>query len=556
MISQKTYTWLFLLVAAVYVAGMFLPLMENDSAQFGAMAFQMFEKNDFINLVKRDIEYLDKPHLHFWLAAFSFKIFGVHEWSYRLPAVVFSIIGAWSTFRLGKLLYNAETGRLAALILVTAQAFILANHDVRTDAVLTGSTILGIWGLIEFIKREKLKHMVLGAIGIGLAFSTKGQIAIFVAGLSIFFYLLYERKWQIFLKWQVLVGLVVFAITISPMVYAYYQQFDLHPEKVVNGQQGVSGVRFIFWNQSFERLTGQRGMQDNSDYFFFYHTFLWAFLPWSLISVIAIFVRIKEFIQIRFVKKAGYEFLTIGGLLAIFHVINLAQFKLPHYINILFPLFAILTASYLYRLQEHDELRALKTIRIIQVVIISLLALLVIVLNMWAFPIDSVFLAILYLGLFGVLIYQITKKAGDYNKIVVGTALIAVFLNFMLNTNFYQKLLQYQGGYQLVMKAKAQNFDLSHTYCLDDGYSRTLDFYSQGANPSLSLEEIRQKIENDEEVSLFVYQEQKDELEQKGMRWKKILVADHFRVSMLTPKFLNPATRDQAISKAYLLELN
>lgn len=556
MISQKTYIWLFLLVAAVYLAGMFLPLMENDSAQFGAMAFQMFDKNDFLNLMKRDIEYLDKPHLHFWLAAFSFKIFGVHEWSYRLPAVVFSIIGAWSTFRLGKLLYNAETGRLAALILVTAQAFILANHDVRTDAVLTGSTILGIWGLIEFIKREKMKHMVLGAIGVGLAFSTKGQIAIFVAGLSIFFYLLYERKWQIFLKWQILVGLIVFAITISPMVYAYYQQFDLHPEKIVNGQQGVSGVRFIFWNQSFERLTGQRGLQTNSEYFFFYHTFLWAFLPWSLISVIAIFVRIKEFIQISFVKKAGYEFLTIGGLLAIFHVINLAQFKLPHYINILFPLFAILTASYLYRLQEQGKLRALKTIRIIQVVIISLLAVLVIVLNMWAFPIDNVFLAILYLGLLGFLIYQLTKKAGDYCKIVVGSALIAVFLNFMLNTNFYQKLLQYQGGYQLVKMAKAQNFDLSHTYCLDDGYSRTLDFYSQGANPSLSLEEIQQKIEHDEKVSLFVYESQKVELEQKGIRWKKSLAADHFRVSMLTPKFLNPATRDQALSKAYLLELN
>jgi hypothetical protein len=75
-------------------------------------------------------------------------------------------------------------------------------------------------------------------------------------------------------------------------------------------------------------------------------------------------------------------------------------------------------------------------------------------------------------------------------------------------------------------------------------------------NPSVSLAELKEKLANNEKMSLFVYEDQKQELEQEGVRWKKFISADHFRVSMLTPKFLNPATRDQAVTKAYLLELN
>ena len=72
MIEKKTYYWLFALVALAYIAGLFLPLMENDSAQFGGMALRMYQHDDYLNIYKQNFDYLDKPHLHFWLAAFSF----------------------------------------------------------------------------------------------------------------------------------------------------------------------------------------------------------------------------------------------------------------------------------------------------------------------------------------------------------------------------------------------------------------------------------------------------------------------------------------------------
>lgn len=52
MISNFRYWVLVLLVILVYVAGMFVTLFENDSAQFAVMAMRMVQENDFLNLFK------------------------------------------------------------------------------------------------------------------------------------------------------------------------------------------------------------------------------------------------------------------------------------------------------------------------------------------------------------------------------------------------------------------------------------------------------------------------------------------------------------------------
>ena len=34
------------------------------------------------------------------------------------------------------------------------------------------------------------------------------------------------------------------------MAWGLYEQFDLHPEKAVNGRSGVSGLWFFLWGHS------------------------------------------------------------------------------------------------------------------------------------------------------------------------------------------------------------------------------------------------------------------------------------------------------------------
>ena len=103
MISSARYWFLMVLVFTVYIIGLFATLFENDSAQFAVMAMRMVQENDFMSLFKGPNDYLDKPHMHYWLAALSFKVFGIHDWAYRIPGLLLTFLAAYSCYGLGKL---------------------------------------------------------------------------------------------------------------------------------------------------------------------------------------------------------------------------------------------------------------------------------------------------------------------------------------------------------------------------------------------------------------------------------------------------------------------
>jgi 4-amino-4-deoxy-L-arabinose transferase-like glycosyltransferase len=151
LFSRWQYIAFFSLLIVVYIIGLFVPLMDNDSAHHANIALRMYLTGDYVSLLDYGQDYLDKPHLHFWLSACSYLIFGVTGFAYKLPSFLFTILGTYATFRLGRKLYNDEVGRLAALIVASSFAYILANNDVRMDAILTGSIIFATWQLVEWV---------------------------------------------------------------------------------------------------------------------------------------------------------------------------------------------------------------------------------------------------------------------------------------------------------------------------------------------------------------------------------------------------------------------
>ena len=191
--------------------------MDNDSAHHANIALHMYLTGDYVSLVDHAGPYLDKPHLHFWLCALSYKLFGVTAFAYKLPSFLFTILGTYSTFRLGKALYNNEIGKLAALIIASSFAYILANNDVRMDAILTAGIAFSIWQLIAFIQNKKTKNIIGAALGLAIGFSTKGHIAVFVPAVTAFFYILYLKDWKLFLNWKWLLLLLLFVCLLGEL---------------------------------------------------------------------------------------------------------------------------------------------------------------------------------------------------------------------------------------------------------------------------------------------------------------------------------------------------
>ncbi|NNE78302.1 MAG: glycosyltransferase family 39 protein, partial [Pricia sp.] len=468
MISNSRYWFLLVLVVLVYIAGMFVKLFENDSAQFAVMAMRMVQENDFLNLFKGSEEYLDKPHMHYWLAALSFKLFGLHDWAYRIPGILALLLGAYSCYGLGKLLYNSETGKLAALIFMTAQTIVLAAIDVRTDAILTGFTIFSIWQLATYVNKGSLGAIMLGAFGAGIAFSTKGQLALLVIGLALLSHLAYTRKWKVVLNWKVSIALVVFAITIAPMLFAYYHQFDLHPEKIIRGKSDRSGIFFIFWEQSFERLSGEGMGSNSSDYFFFFHTYLWVFIPWTVLGIVAYGNRLKALYKAKFAYRPQYEFLTLGGITLFFLIASFSQFKLPHYLNSIIPLFAVLTASYLYGLYLSTQKTTLKVLLIVQYFVLSVVFLAAVLICFFVFKFDSPLVPVVLISLACLIAYFSLKNEPFYIRLITMSVYASLLLNAVLNLHFYPNLLTYQAGSSMAAVVDEQDIPTEQIYKISD----------------------------------------------------------------------------------------
>tara|TARA_R110002020_G_scaffold203146_1_gene406490 strand:+ start:5522 stop:7186 length:1665 start_codon:yes stop_codon:yes gene_type:complete len=551
MISNTRYWFLLILVVLVYVAGMFVTLFENDSAQFAVMAMRMVQEQDFLNLFKGPEEYLDKPHLHYWLAAFSYSIFGIQDWAYRIPGILATFLGAYSCFGLGRLLYSKDAGKLAALIFMTAQTIVLSVIDVRTDAVLTGFTIFAIWQLATYIETRKLLPLVLGAFGAAMAFSTKGQIALLVTGFPILCHLAYTRKWSALVNWRILVALLVFFLCISPMLYAYYHQFDMHPEKVIRGKDHRSGIFFIFWEQSFERMSGDGMGKNSSDYFFFFHTFLWVFLPWTVLGIMAYWVKLKGILASRFRYVAHMEFLTIGGIALIFITISFAQFKLPHYLNITIPLFSVLTGAYLCETIRAHKRRIVRILLGIQYFILALVFFSGVLLCFFVFELNGIWPTIVLLALVAILIYFCLKREHYYYRIITISVCSSLLLNAVLNLHFYPSLLDYQGGSTMSRVIKEQRIPVDKIYKISPMYTWSLDFYNQNPVNITDLEGLKAK----KDVWVYVTEADFDALKSRDFEWDRQYVVDNFRITRLQAKFMDPKKRDAILDHMYLLHI-
>lgn len=539
------------LLAAIYLRGLFIPLMDNDAAHHANIALHMFCTGDYVSLIDQGHDYLDKPHLHFWLAALSYHIFGVNSFAYKFPSLLFSILGIYATYRLGKLLYSKETGRLAACILATSFSFILANHDVRMDAILTSSIIFSIWQLIAFTRTLRWKNLVLASVGLACGFSTKGMIGIAMPGIAVAVHILYERNWTTLLQWRWMLLPVLVLILISPVLYCYYMQFDLHPEKFIRGHSAISGVRFILWSQNIERLEGERfGAVAQGDPFFFLHTFLWAFIPWSLLTIAAYWKRLKKFIRKKFRYSSQREFITFGTVTIIFAIISASNFKLPHYLNILLPLFSILLAGCLTSPLRRKLQRDLFITQIIQA---GILLVGVTVMAVWIFPLQN-FLLITLLFLPGILYFYFQQEATVQQRVVMLSICTALFCNIFLSFHFYPQLLTYQAGQTLADEIRHLPIDRNRLYYLQ-GYERSnsLEFYSASLIATIPTEKLATLNHS---IWICTGETGKAELDRCHIPYTITKQVYNYRVSKPKGSFLDPESRRSQLKHLYILAIS
>src|SRR6476646_12020036 len=110
-----------LLWVAIYFASIFSPALLDDVDTIHAEAArEMVLRHDWVTLYTDGVRYLEKAPLMYWGVAASYKIFGISEWSTRLPLMLGVLALLLVTYYLGCMAYGERGGLYAAVVLATS----------------------------------------------------------------------------------------------------------------------------------------------------------------------------------------------------------------------------------------------------------------------------------------------------------------------------------------------------------------------------------------------------------------------------------------------------
>jgi ABC-type multidrug transport system fused ATPase/permease subunit len=329
-------------------------------------------------------------------------------------------------------------------------------------------------------------------------------------------------------------------------LYGLWYQFDKHPEKIVFGKTNVSGIRFFLWDSQFGRFLNTTPMKGKGSPIFFLHTLLWAFLPWSLIMYVSLVEKIKN--GTKKINSKQQEWFTICGSLLTLLIFSLSKFQLSYYTNIIFPLLAILTAQYIWKIQGS----ASGIFKIIHNSITIILLTGGILLQIFYSPVMPSFILLLVTGtlLFLLIASPYWLKVNKTLLSFYRVGLASLVINLYINWFFYPDLLKYQSSTEAAFYINEKHPGLPGI-CLSM-YAPAFEFYLKDgwikADSAILNDEPHRGI-------LYITPEELDLVKQKGIHYELIKELDEFHVTMLTLKFINKKTRSKELKKYYLIKL-
>ncbi len=535
----------FVLLAIVYVIGLFIDVMDVDAAQYAGMSREMLVSKHYLQVMECGKNYLDKPPLLFWLSSTSYAIFGISNFAFKLPSLLFAFLAIFSTYRLARLYYSFSTAYIAALMLASCQMFFVFVNDVRTDTILTGSVIFAIWQLAAFIKSGKYLHCFLGFIGVGLAMLSKGPIGlmipVFAFGTEIFL----KRNWKLIFKWQWLSGLVIVALMLAPMLYGLYEQY------------GATGPKFFLWTQSFGRITGESEWKNDASVFFFVQNIAWEFLPWTAFLFLGVIRKVWIVIKNKFYIKESDQYFVFGGFLLGFIALSLSKYKLPHYIYVLMPLASIITAEYITWLLTNG-IKLYKVIASIMLFLLPLIWVLALSLCIYFFPAEHFIVIIIGVALFLVFILGLIKfPSGNYRYIALAV-LTMVGANFMLDASVYPSLLKFQSDNTIGRWINSNKVEANRFFAYQES-TKSINYYSRRAVPVLwDTQGIDSLCKRFPSIYLRIERAKLPGITDTSNHYKidTVMALPYYPVALLSIDFVNRETRKSVLRKIYLLQIS
>jgi len=160
------------------------PLIDTTEARYGEIARIMIDTNNWITpQFDYNVPFWGKPPLHTWVSAISGKLFGISEFSLRLPHL---LTGIATLFFVGFFAHRLKLSvPVTVLVLCSSLGFFAATGMIMTDALLLLGMTMAMSGFFIAWQDKSTAFAYIGFVGIGIGLLAKGPIIIVLIGLAI-----------------------------------------------------------------------------------------------------------------------------------------------------------------------------------------------------------------------------------------------------------------------------------------------------------------------------------------------------------------------------------
>jgi len=201
-----------------------VPLMDPSEARYALICKIMAESGNYLEpkLIHEGVlmNFEGKPPLSFQAGAVACRIFGVNLFAVRLPSFLFAaaLLGVlYGAFRRVK---GEAEAQLGVLLTASSGVFFLYAGMCMTDMALAFCVCSGVFCYMMFDHEEKRLGRKLASIGffasLALGMLVKGPVALVMAGLPVFLFVLLGNRWSRLKDHAWIAGTAVFLLIAAP----------------------------------------------------------------------------------------------------------------------------------------------------------------------------------------------------------------------------------------------------------------------------------------------------------------------------------------------------
>lgn len=330
--------WLAWLILLTGVAIFSRPALPLDETRYLSVAWEMWQRGDFLVPFKNGEAYSHKPPLLFWLIHLGWMLTGVNEWWPRLIPPLLALAGAGMTWRLANRLWPEapESARFAPWVLLSSMLWLLYSQALFFDLLIAICALLGLIALVEAAFTGRRRWWALFGLSVGLGVLAKGPailVHLLPAALSAPWWLRHAPRRPAWGRWYRDLGLALLLGVAIALAWA-----------VPAGMRGGEAYReAIFWGQTANRMV--KSFAHQRPFWWYLATlplFLFPWLVWPrLLAGLARTLR-ADF------RDAGVRF-AMAWFAAALLIFSAISGKQPHYLLPEYPAIALLVGHALAR---------------------------------------------------------------------------------------------------------------------------------------------------------------------------------------------------------------